>query len=178
MQLSPHEDTNVFNLFESVSKSFKATVLNGRCEVLEKASPTRLIRIALGIFRRRTAWDSTGFVQWRSALAYPRRLSPKSGQRLALSLARLAWWSATTSRSTPLRLQRHGHAAKARQRPRLRRLGIASRCKPLTVAKQPTRASGPGRALKWALAKTTLGTASTNPNCPVSQIDNSKGVTF
>ena len=34
------------------------------------------------------------------------------------------------------------------------------------------------RALKWALAKTTLGTASTNPNCPVSQIDNSKGVTF
>ena len=136
-QLSPQQNTNVFNLFESVSRSFKATVLNGRCEVLDKASPTRLIRIALALFGRRTAWDSAGFVQWRSALAYPRRLSPKSGQRLALSLARLARWSATTSLNTLLRPQRHGHAAKARQKARLRRLGIVSRCKRSTVAKQP-----------------------------------------
>jgi hypothetical protein len=113
-------------------------------------------------------------VQLRSAADCLRRLLPRNSLRPSFSLARLARSSATTSPSTQLQPPSHGHAAKARRKPRLRQLGIASsrrlrrgRHKEFShraLTPRPLRAHKPKRR-------------PTPPRCPVSSINRTRAVT-
>jgi hypothetical protein len=111
-------------------------------------------------------------MQLRSAADCLRRLLPRNSLRPSFSLARLARSSATTSPSTQLQPPSHGHAAKARRKPRLRQLGIASSCRlrrgrhkefsHRALTPRPLRAHKPKRR-------------PTPPRCPVSSINRKSG---